>query len=108
MEIIQIIILIFVLFALSRSLLRFKDKSINLREFMLWLGVWTVTILIALYPQLTGIFSNILGVENGINVLVYLSIIALFYLVFRVYVKADQIDQDLTKIVRELAKNGKK
>jgi len=104
MEIIQIIIVIFALFAFSRSLLRIRDKTISKSEFIFWSCLWLSIIVVALLPETISYFSESLGIEKGLNLIIYASIIFLFYLVFRLYVKIEKNNQNLTKIVREIAK----
>jgi hypothetical protein len=104
MEIISIVVIIFALFALSRSILRVKDKAISISEFAFWSFIWILVVVIALLPGITDFFTRPLGIARGIDVAVYISIILLFYLLFRVYVKTEQARQDITKIVREMAK----
>ena len=104
MEIIQILIIIFALFAFSRSVLRIKEKSITKYEFLFWSAIWVIVIIVASLPSITDFFTKPLGIARGIDVAIYISIILLFYLNFRLYVKTEQNNQELTKIVRELAK----
>ena len=103
MEIIQLIILIFALFAYSRVLLRTKDKSISSSEFVFWSVVWIGVMVIALIPGITGNLAGLLGIGRGIDLMVYLSIIALFYLIFRMYVKVDKLEKNITRLVRSIA-----
>ena len=103
MELIQIIAIVFALFALSRAALRLRDKQINFVQFMFWGMIWVMVIVVAFVPKITFFFSNLLGIERGIDFAVYISIILLFYLMFRLYVKLDKIEEDMTKIVRKIA-----
>lgn len=107
-NILQIIVVLFALFALSRAILRFKDGKITKKELVLWTIVWLAAIVIILMPFTTTFVANILGVARGADVIVYLSIILLFYLVFRIYVKLESLEQDITKVVREVAIKKKK
>jgi len=100
---IQILIIIFALFAWSRAMLRLKDKNISLGEFLFWSVLWIAVILIALFPTLIGDLSQIVGVGRAVDMVVYVSIIVLFYLVFRLYVFVDSKNREITTLVRELA-----
>lgn len=102
MELIQIIVIIFVLFAYSRVILRFKDKVVTANEFIFWSVIWISIIIVALVPSITSWFSDLFGIGRPIDFVVYLSIILLFYLVFRIYVKLESVEQDVTKVVREI------
>ena len=104
MGLLQIIIIIFAVFALSRSLLRIRDKEISRFQFLFWVLVWLTLILVTLIPDTARILSKPLGIDRAVDFMVYFSIILLFYLIFRIYVKVEKISQDLTKLVRQMAK----
>jgi len=109
MEIIQIIIILFALFALSRSVLRFKDKNIDYKGLIFWGLVWCLIIVVVIIPKTGIIISNLLVGSNSLLPLAYLSTVLLFYLVFRLYVKLEGLRQENTLLVREIAKQeGKK
>ncbi|MBI2547984.1 DUF2304 family protein [Candidatus Woesearchaeota archaeon] len=100
---IQIVSLLFVAFALSRTVLRWKDKQIGTRELMFWTIIWVGVLFVAFLPQLTSSFSLLLGVGRGVDLVIYLSIVLLFYLNFRIYVQIDNLERKMTKIVRSLS-----
>jgi small membrane protein len=107
MEIIQVLIVIFALFALSRAYLRFKDNRLSKNEFLFWTAVWLAVIVIAFIPNLTSQVSNLLGIGRGIDLIVYISIIILFYIIFRLYVKIENVKSDVTMLVRKFAMDSK-
>jgi len=99
----QIIILIFALFALSRAFLRAKDKEISKGEASFWLIVWALVIILVFLPWPAVTVSNYLGIGRPVDLLVYVSIILLFYLLFRIYVKLEKLDHNITDVVRKAA-----
>jgi len=103
MEIFQIILLAFLVFALSRVLLRIKSKEITIREFIFWALIWTIAILVLLFPEIIIELSDYVGIGRGVDVIIYGSIALLFYLLFRLYVKLENIENSITKLVREVA-----
>ncbi|MBU1975635.1 MAG: DUF2304 family protein [Nanoarchaeota archaeon] len=108
---IQIIALIFGLFALSRVFLRLKDGNLSRREFVFWTVIWVALLVFAFIPDITTSIAMKLGIERGMNLIASIGIILLFYLMFRLYIKVEGINQEITKIVRELAiekEKGKK
>jgi len=108
---IQIIAIIFALFAISRVILRVRDKKLTINEFIFWCIIWAALILLAIFPWITVQLSGFLGFKRGLDLLIYISIAVLFYLVFRIYVKTEEQEQRITTLVRELAikkKNKKK
>jgi len=95
---ISIIVFIFAIFALSRVVLRSKDKSISFGESLFWIFVWLIIIVITAFPQVTDKASKVLGVGRGVDTAFFIAIIVLFYIVFRLYVKIDKIDRDVTDL----------
>ena len=102
-SILQVIVTLFIVFALSRAVFRFKDRQINSLELVFWCLLWIAVGVVLFMPQVTNPIARFLNVGRGIDVPVYLSIVLLFYLVFRLYVKLDNQNQNITKLVREVA-----
>jgi hypothetical protein len=100
---IQILAVLFAFFALSRVLIRFKEAKINTKEFLLWSIVWIAVIFVAVLPWTTSLAANLIGIERGIDLVVYISIVVLFYLMFRTYVKMENVEREITRLVREEA-----
>ena len=101
--IIQVVGIVIALFSLLMVLIRFRKKQISLREFSL-LGVfWIILGVFILYPWLMSRLATLVGVGRGVDVIVYLGLILLFYLVFKINVRMEKIEQDITKIVKEEA-----
>ncbi|GIU68962.1 MAG: hypothetical protein KatS3mg002_0198 [Candidatus Woesearchaeota archaeon] len=101
--IIQVLIILFSLFAWSRAALRLRDKSLRPGEFFFWSIIWISLILFSLSPLMLQLLSNFLGIQRATDLALYVSIILLFYLMFRVYVQVDKQGQEITKIVREIS-----
>jgi hypothetical protein len=105
--IIKLIIILFVAFALWRTYLRFRHKDIGGRELAVWAIFWLLVAIVTLVPKKTDLAAQWLGVERGADLLIYLSIIVLFFIVFKIIVKLEKIDRDITKVVRRMAIEGK-
>jgi len=94
----KIIVLIIVLFAISRVILRFKDRQLSFREMLFWVVIWTATIFLLFDPNISNILANYLGIGRGVDAVFFLAIILVFYLVFRLYVKLDKLDRNITEL----------
>jgi len=99
----QVIIILFAAFALSRSYLRYRKNTESLLEFLLWIVVWVSVVVVVLVRRITAIPAQIFGIGRGVDVLVYLSIVFLIYSVYRIYSKIEKLEQDMTKLTREIA-----
>jgi small membrane protein len=90
------------------AFMRYRAKRLTLREFILWALLWTGVTIVALLPNIIGRIAGLLGIGRGIDVIIYLSILMLFYLNFRLYMKIDDTQKDITRLVRALALRPKK
>lgn len=105
----QIFGILFALFALSRAILRYNDKSIKGNELFFWSIIWLGVIIIALFPSIFVTLSRLLGIGRGVDILLYLGMLLLFYLLFRFYVRMEAQQKEITALVREVAlQNAKK
>jgi hypothetical protein len=103
MSLIQFFILVFALFALSRTLWQFKRRALTFVWFFFWFLFWIVVGFVAVLPQTTDIVARFVGVGRGADVVIYASLLVLFYLIFRVYIKIEQVEREVTGLVRKLA-----
>jgi len=103
--IIQLFIILFVLFVLLRIVSRFRQGDITGRELAIWAGFWFLVAIAALLPAKTDVLAAFLGVERGADLLIYVSVIVLFFIIFKVLVKLEKLDKQITKIVRQQALN---
>ena len=107
MEIINIFLIIFALFAWSRAIINYKKKRLSTNEFIFWTMIWILVMFVSILPGIFGGIADLLGTESGLKLLVYLSIIILFYLIYRLYVTTKKMNKNLTLIVRRMAINYK-
>ena len=101
MPVIQILIVAFAVFALSRAIARFRAGELGIKRLLLWLILWTAVAVAAILPQTTSWVAARLGVGRGVDAAIYLSLLFLFYLVFRIFLRLEKIEHDLTLVVRE-------
>lgn len=102
-SVLQVVVVIFALFAWSRAMLRLRDREISLGEFVFWTVIWAAVITTSLLPQTADIVSGLFGISRPIDLAVYVSILLLFYLVFRIYVSQEKQSREVTRLVREIA-----
>ena len=53
------------------------------------------------WPNGTTILANNLGIGRGADLILYISIVILFYLVFKLHVKLESVGRDIAKVVRQ-------
>lgn len=100
---IQLILVLFLFFALSRVVLRLKDGGISFGGFLFWFALWALAIITVLQPDFTTFLARKIGIGRGVDAIIYISIAVLFYLIFRVNVMIENLREEITKLTREIA-----
>ena len=101
MTLIQAITVLFVIFAGSRAVLRFHDRIIGYGEFLFWACIWTTVLVIIFNPSIADMTADIFDLQRGTDAMFFIAVVLLFYLIFRMYVKLDIVDRNLTRLNSE-------
>ncbi|MFH1171023.1 MAG: DUF2304 family protein [bacterium] len=101
--IIKILVSLFALFAISRTFLRQKEGSVGFASLILWTILWCGIVFFVWWPRASDVLAGRIGIGRGVDALVYISIVALFYGMFRIYIKLEYIEREITSLVRSLA-----
>src|SRR3989344_1192983 len=104
----EIVVIVFCLFALSRVVLRWKDGQVSWREAAFWTAIWLAVIAAVFLQSQLRILGNLIDSRRPVDVLMYIIILLLFYLIFRMYVKLDRLGADITTLVRNQALGRRK
>ena len=102
MSLIQILIVVFSLFAVTRVLRQFRQGALTIAWMIVWVVFWLVVCGVVLSPQITDTLARFVGVGRGADFMIYISIVALFYLAFRLFVKMEDNERETTRLVRKL------
>lgn len=100
-DMLQVAATLFALFALSRVFLRVKDGEISRREGLFWGVIWVLVLVLVYAHRSLNILKSVIDTRRPVDVVIYLSIMLLSYLVFRIYVKLDHVEQEITAVVRQ-------
>jgi len=97
---IQLILIFIIVVIILRLIFKLKIKEVNPKQFFSWLFLWLVAILVIWQPQLTVVLANRVGIGRGVDLVIYVAIIVIFYLMFRLLLRIEQVEKNITKIVR--------
>jgi hypothetical protein len=103
MTAIQIILCSFAAFALSRVVLRFRKGGLPLVHLVIWFLFWAAVIVAVLRPETTSAVASWVRVGRGTDLVMYLSVMALFYMLFRLFGKIEELERQITRVVRAAA-----
>lgn len=100
----QVIALLVIAYFLIKLIVQRKNKQVSGLEFIFWLSFWLLAgLLIALIKEIDALVAFLGFSASGINALLYLSVVILFYLIFKLRLKLEKTEREITKIVREIA-----
>jgi len=105
----QILAALIIFFFMGRLIRQKKQKKISGGEFSFWFIFWSSVLLATIFlKSIDSLVANLGFSASGIDVLIYLAVAVLFYFVFRLRIKQEKIERDITKIVREISLSDKK
>lgn len=101
--IIKILLLTFIAFAVFRLWKRHHENVISARWLILWMIFWIVAASIVVLPEVTQRLAQIVGVGRGSDLTIYVALLSAYYILFRIMVRIEKMERDISKIVEELA-----
>ena len=101
--VIQLVLIAFALFALLRVFAQYRAQKVSSGWFCTWTLLWVLVIVVVLVPDVTNFFAAAAGVGRGADLVVYVSLAVLFYSLFRLAVRQEQLHRELTELVRKIA-----
>lgn len=99
----QIIIGAIVLFIVYRTIRTYQQGNLTRIFALIWLTFWGVVLFFLFQQGLLSKIANFLGVWRGVDLALYLSVITIFYLLFRFSASLEEVNQKITQIVRREA-----
>lgn len=106
--VIQIIISIVALLVIINAVAKLRQKTFTLAMFIIWSSLWFAMGVVVWYPNISNIVARFLRVGRGTDAILYISLIVIFYLIFRISARLEKLHQDVTKLTRAIAISSKK
>ena len=103
MNLLQVIFIVSGIIMLLLSLDILGRKKFNAFHALIFASVGGGLLLFTLFPHILDLFGHVFGLQRGADVLVYASVIILFYFVLLLLNKAEKNREDVTRLIRELA-----
>jgi len=105
----QILLTSLILVVIFRTLTAYKRNKLSLSFVILWLSFWLGVIILVFQQDLVSIVANSLGISRGVDLVIYVSLIVIFYTIYRILITLSEYQKMITKLVREVSlKNAKK
>lgn len=97
----QIFSVILATITISKSYVDFRARRESLQMFVLWTITWTAIVVVALFPSIVNLL--IIPGSVGIGRFLGMALVFMFFLLYRVYVKLERLEQQITALVQEIA-----
>lgn len=79
-----------------------KRQKFNALHFLVFIGIGIALFVFTVFPNILDRTGQVFGIQRGADVLVYVSIIFLFYFVLLLLNKSEKNREDITRLVREI------
>ena len=99
---------LFAVFMIYYSFLKYKRKEFTAKEFVLWLVLWMLLIVISLFPYILDPISKKLNFARNFDLLVIAGFLFLILAIFYTYTLAKKNQKQLEAVVREISIRKKK
>lgn len=104
MTLFQVITILFLGYFTVQQLRNIKSKSfLKLLYELRWLGLSSLAILVIAFPGVSSQLASVFGITRGVDIVIYSSIIWLFYRVYSLNEKVIQLEDKMDDLVREIA-----
>ena len=100
---IQIVISVIIIVAWWRLVFNYRKGKTPLSASVVWFCIWAAIGIVFWSPEIASRLAVMAGIGRGADLIVYSSIIVLVYFAYRVYVRIEKIERDLTQLTRKLA-----
>lgn len=98
---ISIALVVIIVFML-RLLWQKRKNQITKNEFIFWFSFWLVSAVVIIFIKKIDSLVSTLGFSgSGIQILLYFSVATLFYFIFRVRLRIERLEQNLTKLIEK-------
>ncbi len=90
--------------AISKSYVDFRARAESAQMFLLWTLTWITIVVVALFPSIVDIILAYSGSGTaGLGTIFGMGLVFLLFVVYRIYVKLEKVEQNLTRTIQEIA-----
>jgi len=104
----QLLLTTIIVFVILRTVIALKSKHLSESFFVVWLLFWFGVLILIFRQDMVSQVAYSLGISRGVDLVIYISLIVIFYMLYRFLAKLGELDSKITKLVRQLALRDKK
>jgi len=99
----QILLSAIIIFIIVRTLAAYKKGSLSPFFSFAWIIFWVFGLVLIFQQEFTITVANRLGISRGVDLVIYISLILVFYMIYRLLAKIENLERSITQIVRKTA-----
>lgn len=80
-----------------------RKEKLGVKGTLFWLLILILADVVVIKPELTTNVANRFGIGRGVDFVLYLALIVIFFLLFKLHLKLESLNRDVTEIVRQRA-----
>lgn len=85
---------------------RYLKEKQSLITVILWTILWLFVILFSIFPRASEQFARLFGITRGLDFIIIAVFAVLFYIIFGLFNRIDRLQDEINKIVKEVAINN--
>ncbi len=104
----QILFSLFSLTAIAAVIHRKHENLLGIRGALFWIVFWVAADSVVWWPHGATLLANQVGIGRGSDFVVYIALALIFFVLFRLHIKIESMNRDITQIVRQEALDTQK
>lgn len=99
----QLFLSTIIIFIIYKTILTYKRGNFSKNFTFIWLLLWISVLFLIFQQNILIKTAHFFGISRGVDLVIYLSIILNFYLIYKIFANLNDLNQKITKIIREEA-----
>ena len=99
----QVFLILIICAILARLVLRLRGGRISRGQFAVWFALWAGSLVLTVFQDYTGPLAHAMGIGRGVDFVMYLSFVLVFYFLLRISLALERLNRDITRLVRAQA-----
>ncbi len=103
MNLFQFVFLLFISWSLYKVIIKIRIGQLSIRESLFWISAWVFGGIVISYPGISVKISDLFGISRGVDLVIYSSIIFLYYISYKIYLKIDSLQRKIKELSTKIA-----
>ncbi|GEM_PF-1197169 len=101
----QLIYILFVLVIEYVIYIEYTKKKSSTSAMLFWVTFWALSALVILIPKAIDSLASLVGLQSqkGIDLLLDVAVVAIFYLIWKLFTRLERMERSITSLTRTIA-----